>query len=345
MCCSWIDTGQCLEEGSCSEAGFAGSTNFDLLSVSADQVMSSSGEPETVPGYNTYRIVLSLGSEVSNVYAMFGDSGRPMSFPPAYQTDPPFGTDVGMPSQAFFQFAPDAQYDSWLTIQNLDDVRGATEFSGDDAIKDIGIDFTEWSQHRLRTDDGSVFVLPTVAPSGSGASRSVLISQLTIRNDALDRVARINLQGQRAGHVDGIETDWEIPCIEVHLGNAPPQTPAPAQETTLCPVPVIEDGSVEGSNLEDARQSYPVGFNLTVRCSRGFTLRPSSPVGDPAVMQCLGNGQFSPSFQCVRAPSACTNIPPHAEMQPSLPASANAVISVTCVQGYAIRPPQTTQVT
>lgn len=94
-----------------------------------------------MPGYSTYQISLILGAEVENVYSIYGDQGRDMAFPPAFQVASPFGTDFGGVNPVLFgpNAMPAAQFDSWLTV-------GIT--AGDTAHKlgAIGIDFTIWSE-------------------------------------------------------------------------------------------------------------------------------------------------------------------------------------------------------
>jgi hypothetical protein len=124
---------------SCATALGAGNNEVfeDDHAVETEVTVMSS----TMPGYSTYQISLILGAEVENVYSIYGDVGRDMVFPPAFQVASPFGTDFGGVNPALFgpTAMPAAQFDSWLTV-------GIT--AGDTAHKlgAIGIDFTIWSE-------------------------------------------------------------------------------------------------------------------------------------------------------------------------------------------------------
>jgi hypothetical protein len=104
--------------------------------------------------YQTYQVALILAAEVENVYSIYGDAGRDLEFPPAYQVAAPFGTDFGGVNPILFASMPTSQYDSWLTV-------GIT--SGDSAHKlgAIGVNFDVWSEQNglLSAPDtgGSVF--------------------------------------------------------------------------------------------------------------------------------------------------------------------------------------------
>ena len=84
------------------------------------------------PGYTTYQVSVQF-TNARDVYALFGEPGDPMTFPPAFQVATPFGTDVGPVNPAFFAVMPEAQFDSFLTI-GLD---GPSSIPG--ALASIGI--------------------------------------------------------------------------------------------------------------------------------------------------------------------------------------------------------------
>ena len=46
-------------------------------------------------GYTTYRVMSQFDSSVSEVYALFGETGDELVIPAAFQQAAPFGTDVG----------------------------------------------------------------------------------------------------------------------------------------------------------------------------------------------------------------------------------------------------------
>ena len=110
--------------------------------------------PPGLANYVTYQVTLILANEVENVYSIYGDAGRDLVFPPAYQVAAPFGTDFGGVSPMLFSAVPAAQYDSWLTV-------GVTEGDSAHRIAAIGVDFSVWSEANglLSAPDtgGSVF--------------------------------------------------------------------------------------------------------------------------------------------------------------------------------------------
>jgi hypothetical protein len=62
-----------------------------------------------VAGYTTYELVLQLNDEGKsaktaplNVYTIYGTEGHPLSMPPAFQTDLPFGAHIGGTSPQFW---------------------------------------------------------------------------------------------------------------------------------------------------------------------------------------------------------------------------------------------------
>ena len=95
--------------------------------------------PYGLANYQTYQASLILAPEVENVYSIYGDAGRDLEFPPAYQVAAPFGADFGGVSPLFFVSMPTAQYDSWLTV-------GITEGDSAHRIGAIGISFVNWSE-------------------------------------------------------------------------------------------------------------------------------------------------------------------------------------------------------
>ena len=47
-------------------------------------------------GYDTYIVAVEFDPDMMlDVYALYGEEGDPLIFPPAFQVDPPFGSDVG----------------------------------------------------------------------------------------------------------------------------------------------------------------------------------------------------------------------------------------------------------
>ena len=73
-----------------------------------------------VSGYTTWRLNADIGGEVQNLYALFADANHSISLPAAYQVPTPFGADVGGTNPQLWQFKPETQYDSWLTVSSDD---------------------------------------------------------------------------------------------------------------------------------------------------------------------------------------------------------------------------------
>ena len=98
----------------------------------------------------TYQLNAHLASNQQNVYATYGDAKSDMVIPAAFQTAMPMGANVGGVNPVFYTFAPDCQYDSWLTV-------GPTDGTGSQ-VSAIGIDFKSWTaKEALTIDDGAVF--------------------------------------------------------------------------------------------------------------------------------------------------------------------------------------------
>ena len=75
---------------------------------------------DSIPGYTTYRLVVQLSEEARNVYAVFGTPTHPAILPAAYQEADPFGADIGGTHSSFWAIAPTSQYDSFVTLGEID---------------------------------------------------------------------------------------------------------------------------------------------------------------------------------------------------------------------------------
>ena len=124
--------------------------------------------------YTTYAVEIQFdSSRVANIYTIYGDDRAPLEFPPVYQVAAPFGSNVGPTKSAFWQFKPEAQWDSYLTV-------GATIPAGS-SLSSIGIPFSDWTETTgLSVDDGAVFFMdPSVGPKVSASSESIVVAQVT----------------------------------------------------------------------------------------------------------------------------------------------------------------------
>ena len=139
-------------------------------------------------GYTTYEISLVLKDEYKhgNIYAIYGDKENPMTIPPAYQIDQHVGVSVGGINPVLKNYAPESEYDSWLTI-GIDN----SEILG--KISYIGIDFDKWDKDNgLTINNGAVFLLdPTLKLS---KTNKYIIGHLTLK-DTEDYKMIINAQG------------------------------------------------------------------------------------------------------------------------------------------------------
>jgi hypothetical protein len=118
------------------------SVTVSVLSVSTDKA-----------GYETFQVSAKFGSRAASVYALYGEPGAPLEIPPAFQVDPPFGSDIGPVNAAFLPLLPDAQFDSWLTIGT----DGPALTKG--ALSSVGLPLEAWSEDvGFCADNGAVRV-------------------------------------------------------------------------------------------------------------------------------------------------------------------------------------------
>jgi hypothetical protein len=128
----------------------------------------------SVAGSSTYILSISLNNAAENIYSLYGDTRHPMIVPASYQVSSPFGVNFGGVPTEFYQFSPNSEFDSWLTIgpTNGTWTRGP---GTNGLLSAIGIDWDggaaaadEW----LRVDDGALFWMdPDQGPGGSSPGR------------------------------------------------------------------------------------------------------------------------------------------------------------------------------
>jgi hypothetical protein len=179
-------------------------------------------------GYTTYQLKFVLSDDKVNCYTIFGNpGGNDMVIPAAFQVPAPFGANTGGTNPAFRSFAPDSQFDSWLT---------AGETAGDTAgaISSIGIDWDSWNEDSgLTVGDGAIFWMN---PDDAPHVREIVVAQLTIPDTVTDWVAILNAQGRstsgggggRGTAVDGgdgVGDDWTVYNIEFGMGGPTPSPP------------------------------------------------------------------------------------------------------------------------
>ena len=155
----------------------------------------------------TVRLTVALTSTQTNVYAMAGTAGSPMSFPPAYQCALPFGADIGGASPAFFPIANNAalgyaEFDSWLTV-------GVTDGSAVGAISaSPGFDIaTLWTETAgIEQTNAAIFYMnPATMGANSGAA-PIVMAQMTV--SAAVATAGGSATAQLQGRSTGGANDW-----------------------------------------------------------------------------------------------------------------------------------------
>ena len=172
--------------GAIALAGAAQATPFQGFSFES---MGDMGYGETVRMY----VDLDAGSRID---AVFGNSVGNLSIEvdggSFYQNALGGPTSTAINS-AFFPLAPSLEWDSYVTVGAL--YSDGTPF-GNNALLDIGIDWTSFEGGgELTTDNGSWFVTPVDAQGEEQGGR-VLIGQFTLVGG--DLIGQISLQGKDA---------------------------------------------------------------------------------------------------------------------------------------------------
>ena len=212
-------------------------------------------------GYDTYRIYLNLSDTSQNVYTLVGRQNTPLSLPPAFHVDPPFGVNIGGVNPAFFPTNPDSEFDSWITV-GIDD--GSNQNT--DAISAVGIDFDSWTETTgLNVNDGAIFWMdPDYGPERTDPEGNNNIVDITIAQFTVPTGNTFSfITGLQGRSVTG--DDW-YDSIKVHIGE--------------CMAP----DSVEGYNITGTNYSIS-DFNLEADCADGYSgtaqIQPCSEIGQP----------------------------------------------------------------
>ena len=141
-----------------------------------------------IDGFTTYQLSLTIkpNKQIKNIYAIYGDLGAEMYWPPAYNIGGPFDSDIGGISPTFFSIIPNAKYDSWTTI-------GITDGDQHNELSTIGIDFSEWNEDNpITTSNGAVFLMdPTIILH----ENEYVIAQLALSSDET-HIMNMNVQGK-----------------------------------------------------------------------------------------------------------------------------------------------------
>lgn len=186
----------------------------------------------------------------------------------------------------------------------------------------------------------------------NGPTERALIAQLTIPDDARDRLVHFNAQGRSSGSDPAEPTnrghDWRENCISVHVGgrqngqgthampSTPDQTqPAPPHALTACADPseiLIAGQRYFGAGaLTPTSATYPVGTRVRLQCDRSMFVN-GNPTMDSVQVPCSANGVF-PRIICRSAAA----VKPASGCRPSaisvgngrlVPDTADATVSI-----------------
>ncbi|MCH2153173.1 MAG: hypothetical protein MK089_07505 [Phycisphaerales bacterium] len=151
----------------------------EYIGMTAELVGVNLLQESETPNY-TIRVYAEV-EEGARIDGVYGVPDQPMFLAPAsgsyfYQSNYGGPTSKSI-NPAFFEFFPDLEWDSYMTI-------GALDQTGDpfdnNALNDIGIDWTEFENGGgIDVDDGIWFVTPD-DPQGEAINGTVLIAQLTV---------------------------------------------------------------------------------------------------------------------------------------------------------------------
>ena len=113
----------------------------------------------------TYVLKLRLVAGARSLYSLVATETSPITLPPAYQVETPFGTNFGGVASAMTGIKPEAEYDSWLTIDLIDgdehDALGSVGF---------GLAFDHWSPSiGVEARDGGLFFMNPLKTTATAA--------------------------------------------------------------------------------------------------------------------------------------------------------------------------------
>ena len=169
------------------------------------------------------QVDLSARSDALNIYSLYGNTDHPLVMPPAWQQPAPFGVQFGGVFPQFVDKAPEAAFDSWITI-------GGTSCGTLCGISAENMDLDSWTDTQgLNVTNGALFFMdPSKGPAltdrlGDGEAQrgEVVIAQLTVPAGGRYS-AKINAQGHAKGYDHSAETSYDHT-----IGK--PQPPRPAK--------------------------------------------------------------------------------------------------------------------
>ena len=178
-----------------------------------------------IDGYTTYQLSLIVKNDnINNIYAIFGSSepgDHPMIFPPAYQTEGVFGSNIGGINPIYPAYNPESMYDSWLTI-------GITNGDPENKLATIGIDIYLWDEDTgIETRNGAIFLMDPEEKIIGGDE--YIIAQITIPTGTTEEVI-VNTQGKVKVPIH--EETWTE--YDIHFSISPPTPVLPNQIPSDC---------------------------------------------------------------------------------------------------------------
>jgi hypothetical protein len=152
--------------------------------------------------HTTYRLSVNLKAAAANIYTIYGEKDAVMTIPAAFQTQSPFGANIGGVNPQFYRFNKQCQWDSWLTV-------GITNGDGAGNLGTIGLHVAKWDQRRsLTVNDGAVFWMdPALGPK-----KSAVLAQLTVPK-GWKGAAVMNMVGKSAQG-----SDYKLKGIRFNMG-------------------------------------------------------------------------------------------------------------------------------
>lgn len=170
-----------------------------------------------IEGYTTYQLSLLIkeGTNVDNIYALYGNShddedGSLMYFPPSYQHDSTFNSNIGGINPQLLQYEPSLLYDSWITI-------GIIDGDPQNLISSVGVDFDSWdTQNSLNVDNGAIFLFEPDEIISS--NNEYIIGQITILSTS-NVFVMVNVHGKKINPLNEAWDEKDVSFIFKSIDN------------------------------------------------------------------------------------------------------------------------------
>jgi len=147
------------------------------------------GPKGVVPNHTTYELSLELSGTAASIYTCFGNTAAPLSVPPVFKLDAPFGSNIGGTNPMFWDMKPETEYDSWLTAGPVNQTALAK------TLASISINWTAWPSKGLEVLDGALFMMDPTKSLDIPNPRLPVVAQLTVPSS--DKwYASFNVQGK-----------------------------------------------------------------------------------------------------------------------------------------------------